>query len=112
MLSLWVTFKCKGRVCCIEQEIASKTESKKLTLLSIPFKKMLISSLYEVSGCLFLQEILKKEQQQVAKLPKYLWCWSDHCFNRSLSTAPPLASADTGTGVKVGKASEMGFISR
>lgn len=73
---------------------------------------MVILSLYEVSGCLCLQEILKKEQQHVAKLPKYLWCWSDHCFNRSLSTAPALASADTGTGVKVGRASEMGFISR
>lgn len=35
-----------------------------------------------------------------------------HCFSRSLSTAPPLDSADTGTGVKVGRASEMGFISR
>lgn len=30
---------CKGRVCCIEQQIASKTDFKKLTLLSIPFKK-------------------------------------------------------------------------
>lgn len=29
-----------------------------------------------------------------------------------MSTAPPLASADTGTGVKVGRAFEMGFISR
>lgn len=35
-----------------------------------------------------------------------------HCLSKSLSTAPPLASADTGTGVKVGRASEMGFISR
>jgi len=35
-----------------------------------------------------------------------------HCFNKSLRTAPPLASAETGTGVKVGRASEMGFISR
>lgn len=35
-----------------------------------------------------------------------------HCLSRSLRTAPPLASADTGTGVKVGRASEMGFISR
>lgn len=37
---------------------------------------------------------------------------SHHCFKRSLRTAPALASADTGTGVKVGRASEMGFISR
>lgn len=35
-----------------------------------------------------------------------------HCCSKSLSTAPPLASADTGTGVKVGRASEMGFMSR
>lgn len=35
-----------------------------------------------------------------------------HCFNKSLSTAPALASAETGTGVKVGRASEMGFINR
>lgn len=35
-----------------------------------------------------------------------------HCFNKSLSTAPALASAETGTGVKVGRDSEMGFISR
>lgn len=35
-----------------------------------------------------------------------------HWFNKSLSTAPALASADTGTGVNVGRESEMGFISR
>lgn len=36
----------------------------------------------------------------------------NHCLSRSFSTAPPLASAETGTGVKVGRASEMGFIRR
>lgn len=36
----------------------------------------------------------------------------DHCLSRFLRTAPALASAGTGTGVKVGRASEMGFISR
>lgn len=35
-----------------------------------------------------------------------------HWFSKSLSTAPALASAETGTGVKVGSDSEMGFISR
>lgn len=35
-----------------------------------------------------------------------------YCFNRSFSTAPALASGATGKGVKVGKASEIGFISR
>lgn len=39
-------------------------------------------------------------------------CVAPHCFSRSLRTAPALASADTGTGVKVGRASEMGFMSR
>lgn len=50
----------------------------------------------------------------LAKL-RHLCCTphrADHCFNKSLSTAPPLASAETGTGVKVGRVSEMGFISR
>lgn len=37
---------------------------------------------------------------------------SGHCCSKSLSTAPALASAETGTGVKVGRDSEMGFISR
>lgn len=37
---------------------------------------------------------------------------STHCLSRSLSTAPPLASAETGTGVNVGRESEMGFMSR
>lgn len=35
-----------------------------------------------------------------------------YCFRRSFSTAPALASEDTGSGVKVGNASEIGFISR
>lgn len=36
----------------------------------------------------------------------------NHCLSKSFSTAPPLDSADTGTGVNVGRAFEMGFISR
>lgn len=35
-----------------------------------------------------------------------------YCFKRSFSTAPALASEETGRGVKVGKASEMGFMRR
>lgn len=35
-----------------------------------------------------------------------------HCLRRSFSTAPALASEDTGKGVNVGKASEMGFMRR
>lgn len=35
-----------------------------------------------------------------------------YCLRRSFSTAPALASGDTGSGVKLGSASEIGFISR
>lgn len=35
-----------------------------------------------------------------------------YCFKRSFSTAPELASEETGRGVKVGKASEIGFMRR
>lgn len=40
------------------------------------------------------------------------WYEIIYCFRRSFSTAPALASGDTGSGVKVGNASEMGFMSR
>lgn len=40
------------------------------------------------------------------------WYKIIYCFRRSFSTAPALASGDTGSGVKVGSASEIGFISR
>lgn len=40
------------------------------------------------------------------------WFKVIYCFRRSFRTAPALASGDTGSGVKVGKASEIGFISR
>lgn len=65
-----------------------------------------------------------KSSNEVADLLKYVSLCSEklmldefrratnHCFNKSLSTAPALASADTGTGVKEGRASEMGFIRR
>lgn len=40
------------------------------------------------------------------------WYKVTYCFRRSFNTAPALASGDTGSGVKVGNASEIGFISR
>lgn len=40
------------------------------------------------------------------------WYKIIYCFRRSFSTAPALASGDTGSGVNVGNASEIGFISR
>lgn len=35
-----------------------------------------------------------------------------YCFRRSFSTAPALASEDTGSGVNVGRASDIDFMRR
>lgn len=95
---------------------------KKLNLLSIPSQKKGIFSFHEFSDHLFLLEAKKKTEQHSAaellvdvslsSVRSVVCLWDHHCFNKSFSTAPPLASAETGTGVKVGRASEMGFISR